>query len=241
MNENTPWVASLETQDAEALGELRLLLGLELAEDGPRLWLRGPGWDDALALALRKVPGLRRFGVLPGGQLLPSDARVPHGRLPELRWRPLREWFGVVLPPVRTATRSLHHAPVTLVRSVEVQPANALLTDLTAWRAFAVTTAAIRLRPLRFAAARDGRAWVEGVPVPAIAGRRFHVRAQVAVPCGFAWSPPVEAEVLRRWLSLAEGDVAFASAEGDWEIIRAEQCVPASRSAARATVEALRV
>jgi hypothetical protein len=125
------------------------------------------------------------------------------------------------------------------VRSEVVQPANALLADWNAWRDFAVSAAYIRLQPLRFAAARDGRVWIEGEPVPSLGGRRFFFQQGVAVPCGYRWAPALDAEAVRRWLKLAPGDAAFASPEGEWEIIKAEQFVPASRQAVRLTAEVL--
>jgi hypothetical protein len=45
--------------------------------------------------------------------------------------------------------------------------------------------------------------------------------------------------VMARWLSLAAGDVAFTDAGGRWEIIKAEQFIPATRAAARLTAAAL--
>lgn len=239
MNANASWVATIEAPDFSVLSELRLVPGLEVAPLPPILWLRGPDWNDGLALSCRKIPGLRRFTVIQGGRLLADGARVPLGFLPELRWQPLRDRLPVELPPPVGSVVIAPRAPLALVRSATEQPANALLVDGRAWCDFATATAEIRLHPLRFAAARDGRVWVEGAPVPSLPGRRYFQRLGVAVPCGWDWSPALDPAVLRRWLGLAAGDAALAFPEGGWEIIKAEQFVPASRQAARLTAEVL--
>jgi hypothetical protein len=237
-NASTRWVACIDAAEAPALAALRLIPGLEVASVGEVVWLRGPGMDDALALGLQKIPGLRRFTLQADGQLIADGTRVPKGRLTAAAWSPLRDGQRVALPHALGATGSGNRAPLQLARSAAELPANALLTDLHPWHAWAETAPEIRLRPLRFAAASDGRVWIEGTPLPGVAGRRYHLREGVAVPCGFACSPDLGAPALRRWLALAEGDTAFSEPEGSWEILRSEQFVPALRSAVRATMEA---
>ncbi len=240
MSSGAKWVACLEARDAESLAELRLIPGLEIATAAHVIWLRGPDWDEALGAALRKIPGLRQFEALPNGSLLPRGARVPDGRLPELRWSPLRANVPVRLPaPAPSGAGNPAPVRLSLIRTDVEMPANALLTETLAWLDWTAQAPQIRLRPLRFAAASDGRVWVEGAPVPAIPGQRFHVRDSIATPCGWTWSPALEAAALARWLSLAADDRALAAEDGRWEIIKVEQFVPATRSAARLTAQEL--
>jgi hypothetical protein len=229
----------LNAAESSVLAELRLLAGLEVAEIEGVLWLRGAAWSDALRRALRKIPGLDRFELIAGGKLLADGARVPQGRLPELHWQPLTRWFPVSLPTAHGLTTAPPLATLRLVRSTVERPAGGVLTEPRAWQTFATSAAEVRLRPLRFAAARDGRVWIEGSPLPSVPGRRFSVGEGVAVPCGFTWSPALSVAALRHWLGLAAGDVALATEGGGWEIIKDEQFVPATRSAVRATAEAL--
>src|SRR5437762_6110572 len=91
MSASQSWVAQLDTPEVSSLAALRLVPGLEIAVLAPVLWMRGPDWNDALAMACRKIPGLRRFTLLDGRRLLAGGTRVPLGYLPELRWQPLRE------------------------------------------------------------------------------------------------------------------------------------------------------
>jgi len=239
MNGRTQWVARIESKEAPALGALRLHPDLEIAALAHILWLRGAPWTEALELALRKVPGLVRFDLLPEGKLLPQGARVPDGRLPELRWQPLKDWLAIRLPAASTAAEVVARAPVALARSAGERPANALLMELASWVSFATQAPEVRLCALRFAAAVDGRVWIEGEPLPALPGERYHLRDGVAAPCGYGWTPSLESGVLRRWLGLAKGDSAFALLDGTWEVIRQEQFVSASRSAARLSANPL--
>jgi MoxR-vWA-beta-propeller ternary system domain bpX2 len=239
MSDGAPWAAHVELADASGLADLRLLPGLEIAQMAHVYWLRGPAWDSALGLALRRVSGLRVFRVLPDGALLRQGARVPEGRLPELRWEPLRIAAAVQLAaPLPGGVRP---SPVSLrlVRTSVEQPARGLLTDAPSWRDWADRAPNIRLQPLRFAAARDGRVWIEGAPISTLSGQRFQVAEGVGVPCGFTWQPAIDAQALARWLGLAKGDAALASTGSEWEIIKDEQFVPATRSGARLTAEAL--
>lgn len=224
--------------DSFSVAGLRLTAGLEAAEIGDVFWLRGPAWSEPLRLALRGISGLERFELLPRGRLLAEGTRVPRGRLPELRWLALQRWFPVTLPTVHGLSTAPLPAALRLVRSLEELPAGGLLAELSAWLEFATGAAEIRLHPLRFAAARDGRVWIEGKPLPALPGRRFSIREGVAIPGGFQHSPALSFAAIRRRLGLAEGDVALAAESGEWEIIKAEQFVPVTRSAVRATAEA---
>ena len=234
------WVGCVDASEADALAALRLRPGLEVASLANVLWLRGPASDEELDLALRKVPGLRRFALRADGQLIADGARVPEGYLPVLRWQLLRDWLPLAMPGSLGAGVAANRVSIRLVRSVDELPANALLTEIRAWRDWAEGAPAIRLRPLRFAAAGDGRVWVEGTPLPSLPGARFHRSDGVAMPCGWKVEPNVGTPVLRRWLALAEGDTAFAPPDENWEIVKAEQFVPAMRSAVRLTAEALR-
>lgn len=239
MNEDAPWVASLDEAETASLEGLRLWPGLEIAAAGTTVWLRAGEWSEALVERLRRVPGLQRFRILAGGLLQPEGAAVPRGRLPELRWQSLRAWMTVRFPSAVEGLADPPRLALQLVRSSVEQPVHGMVMTIEAWRDFAGTAAAVRLRGLRFAAARDGRVFVEGVPMPSVAGERYQLAAGIATPAGFTWLPAIDATVLRRWLGLAEGDLALASEQGTWEIIKAEQFMPASRSAARRTAEAL--
>ena len=66
--------------------------------------------------------------------------------------------------------------------------------------------------------------------------------AGIAVAAGWSWEPAVDAEIVADVSGIMDGDVALLADAGSTltiEVIRREQFVRASRSAARATTEAL--
>ena len=87
---------------------------------------------------------------------------------------------------------------------------------------------------------KDGRVVLRGKPLPPIPGKRLVEVEGIAVPCGFAWTPPVDAEVVREILGLLPGDLALLEADGTHERIESSAFVPGSRAAARTTLGGLR-
>lgn len=234
-----PWTARLAAADTSSAAALRLLPGVEAAEsadDPPTLWLRGPERTDEVIAALRRVPGIEQFLLLPGDLLASPGARVPSKRLPALVWRPIATTFALALPQALTAGDLPASVAIRVVPSVFERPAAALLTDVAAWEAWCIAAAGVRLQRLRFAACTDGRVLVRGEPLPPIARAVLLWEDDgVLVPCGLAPSPDVGGEVLRTVFGLAEGDVAVLGAGASFEVVSAAQFAPASRSAARLT------
>jgi hypothetical protein len=88
---------------------------------------------------------------------------------------------------------------------------------------------------LRFAAAEHREVLVLGNPLPALPGRHYAGKDGILVPCGFSWTPRVEAGVLRQLFDLKAGDFVVLGEDNTHQVMHSEQFVPASRSAARVT------
>jgi hypothetical protein len=231
-----PWAVLLPPSAALAAGALRLRTDIEVRAHGQELWLRGPDLTDDLDRALRKLPGAERFTVGADQRLIPLGARVPTATLPDHGWRPLSAWLVPVPQPAALAGELSGRVELRLVRTDRERTASGLVTTLVDWVAYATTAPAIRLRPLRFAAAADDRVLVWGTPLPPIPGRRYVEAEGLALPAGYEWSPPVEPAVLRTLLGTQDGELALFDEEGSYERIDAGQFAQATRSAARATV-----
>lgn len=232
------WAVRLERSEVESLARLRLAEGAEVCERGEEIWVRGETLDEPLARLLRRHPHARRHWVLEDGQLLSPGKRVPLGHLPHGPWTPLRHWLTAVLLPTVAAGRFEPIAP-RLVRSTQERPAGVLLTDIAAWLAYGITAPQVRLERWQFAAAGDGRLVVRGVPLPGLPGRPYIDDGGIAVPAGWAWAPPVSAEILRQRFGLAERDLALWHEDQTWERVPGDQFVRATRSAIRHTARAL--
>lgn len=228
------WAIRLPLADAAVLAPLRLVSGLEVAESGDSLWLRGGKADDALQRRLRALPAADRFECVSEDRLRPLNSRIPSARLPPLRWLPLSSWLRVEPPLAALPGNRPRPVALRLVRSTEEEPANLLLTDVGSWKAFAIPAAEVRLRPLRFAVAADQRVLVWGTPLPPLSGGRFVEQAGLAVPVGFKWHPPVALEVLCHLFALSDRSLVVWTSSETFIRLHSEQFVSATRSAVRA-------
>jgi hypothetical protein len=231
------WAVRLPKDQTGALGRLRTTPGIELHEAKNEVWLRGLTRTESLDRELMLLPGASRFTVLPDGQLLAWGQRVPLGYLPEGTWHPLSNWLVFEIPPAAFAARSFHRVTLRIEPSHEETPATVLVTTLNAWRQYCVTAAEVRLRPLMFAVAEDGRVMVRGAPLPSAPGERYVETRGIAVPCGFSIVPRLDAELIAQLLELSAGDLALFDRGGGYERISAGEFVRASRSAARLSAQ----
>lgn len=230
------WAVCLPRDGLASAAGLRLEPGIEVLELPEAIWLRGHSADERIQRLLLQLPGASRFDVLPGGDLRPAGSRLPSGQLPAGTWTRLKDWIKVELPAAAFAAGEPVRTPLQWVRIPGESDANVLLTTLADWAAYGDTAPQIRLQPLRFAVAADGRVVVQGHPLPPLPGERYCERAGVAVPCGWGWSPAVEPELLRDAWKLEPQDLALVSTDGSWERIQADQFVRATRSAIRESI-----
>ena len=234
-NVNYPWAICLSRADAASLSPLRQTLGVEVAEAGSDIWIRGKPTDESLDLALASLPARARYEWLASNALRRVDQRVPCGRLPELHWQSLNNWLQVGLPSTALPGNEPRTTSLQLVRSTVEREPELLLTTLEAFKRFVLQAAQVRLDRLQFAAAADGRVMVRGKPLPPLSGRRFVLHQGVAVPAGFAWQPAVSAEVLAHRFGVSGEALILWNEDGTIVRLHGEQFVPASRSAVRAT------
>ncbi len=236
---NKPWAISLSKSDAAALAGLRLVPGIEVSEVGGQIWLRGRESEAALETKLSGLPARGRYDWLPTGQLRPVGNLIPSTLLPHVQWQPLASWLQVELPAAALPGDIGARVRLRLVRSNEEREADLLLARLEDFRQFAEHAAEVRLQRLRFAANGDGQVLVRGTPLPSLPGKRFVIRAGVAVPSGFGWQPAVGEDVLARAFRASGESLVIWSEDGALVRMHSEQFVPAKRGAIRATLAAL--
>jgi hypothetical protein len=235
-----PWAICLAWADLAAVGRLRQVADIEVCERPDQVWLRGPMLDEKLHRQITALPGVRRFYVLPDGQLQPVASQLPKNRLPSGPWVSFPKWLALGLPRAGLAGRSDKRAPMVLVRSSHSETASALLTTIDRWEAYAVQAPQLRLDCWYFAVADDGRAIVRGRPLPPLPGQRWVDREGIAIPAGWRWLPPVEAAIVRAVFGLEPSDFVLWQTDGTWQRIREADFVPASRAAVRASAEGFR-
>ena len=236
---NFPWAICIAREDAASLAALRLTMGLEVAESGQDVWLRGQRGDESLDAKLSALPARGRYELLAENHLRQIDRRVPSARLPNLRWQPLEAWLQVELPVAAFPANEPASVPLRLVRSTDERNPELLFTRFAEFKRFAEQGAQVRLDRLQFAADAGGRVLVRGRPLPPLPGCRFILHGGVAVPAGFAWQPAVSAEVLTRRFGVSGDALVLWNEDGTITRLHGEQFVPATRSAVRATGQAL--
>ena len=235
---SSPWVIRLSRNEASTLAGLRLRSGLEVLESADDIWLRGKSSDEELAAKLSAVPAVARYEWLPDDRLRPLGKLIPAATLPATSWQPLKTWLQVAFPPAANLAMEPSRVALQLIRSAVEQEPTVLLTDISEWSRYSRTAAKVRLERLRFAVDHTGRVLIQGNPLPPLPGKRFAIHGGIAVPAGFSWAPGVSPAVLLRLFGGTESSLIIWEEQGTITRLSAEQFVPASRAAVKATQQA---
>lgn len=236
---NFPWALCIAREDAAVLAGLRLVPGIEVAENTPKVWLRGSAADESLSHRLLALPTTERYERLPSGRLRRLNERIPSHQLPELAWQPLAAWLHAAIPIGAMPGDAPTPVALQLTRSAGEQKPELLLTDLVEFQRFVEQAALVRLRRWQFAANADGRVLIRGTPLPPLPGKQFVVREGVATPAGFDWCPAVDAEVVARCFGASDEGLVLWQEDGSIIRLHREQFMPVTRSAVAATQQAL--
>ena len=236
---NFSWAICIAREDGLSLVDLRFAPGVEVAEEGATIWLRGQRGDERLAKNIAALPARERYEWLTNHQLRRIDDRIPSARFPEVRWQPLEAWLRVEIPTSALPANAPAPISLRLVRSADERIPELLLTSLDELKRFVANAAQVRLERLRFAVSADGDVLVRGLPLPPLPGTRFVIHGGVAVPAGFSWEPAVDAGLLTRRLGVAADALVIWNEDGSVTRLHSEQFVPLSRSAVRATEQAV--
>ena len=235
------WAVELDVSDKAAAQALRLVTGVEArySSDDSTLWLRGSEMDERTSRLVRQLPCRRRFELLENGQGVPVGKTVPVVTLSGSGWVPLRHLTTLKPPAPRRPGSLTNQVGLELVAAEQERPPNLLCLSFQTWHDYAVAASAIRLAPLRFAVAEDGRTVVHGSPLPPLLGDFFTLEFGVALPSGYTLRPRVEPPLLARHFHLQDGDVLLFHPNNTCECLGAEGFAQASRSAVRETVGAV--
>lgn len=236
---NVSWAICIAREEAASLTGLRLVAGIEVGLTDDTIWLRGSRGDENLQAKLSALPASARYEWLGSNQLRQIDQRIPVARLPALQWQALNSWLLIEMPSAAIPAEPPSSVPLRLVRSANEQDPELLLTQFDELARFVSTAAQVRLEGLQFSASSDGTVLVRGHPLPPVSGQRFVVHGGVAVPVGFSWEPRVSPDVLTRRFSVSGNALVLWNENNAITRLHSEQFVPLSRSALRATQQAL--
>jgi hypothetical protein len=228
------WAARLRLSEIAAVARLRLRDDIRAHIESDQLWLRGDHLDEELDSALQYLAPSRRFTVAHDGALTPDGHLLPTEQLPPGEWSLLDELIEPRAPVAALAGAAPAPVQLQLIRNCGEKTATWLLTPLRLLAAYAESAPEVRLRALSFAATAD-HALVQGTPLPPLPGKYLYEDAGLIIPCGWTWSPAVDATTVRAVLRLALDELALFSDDGAWLRIDQSAFVQARRSAIRLT------
>jgi len=229
-----PWAARLPRAHAAAAAALRGRADVSASIVDDQIWLRGRAMDESLDAALRRVAPQMRYTLAGDDELTPAGNVLPVGRLPNANWVPLARLLEAQRPTTALPAQSVPTVPLRLLRSEQVRPATYLLATISDFARYAGAAPGVRLRPLRFAASNE-HVLITGSPLPPVPGLACWESSGVVAPCGWEWSPAVDAATVRRVLRLHPDEVALLRGDDTWHLLRESSFVAARRSAVRAT------
>jgi len=215
------WALRLQVEHARRLVGLRGLAEVQICLAGDNVWAAGPLLDEETDTRLRKIRGADRLSVDEQERVSRPGARVPIGRLPAGEWIGIREFFVPAAPTSMLAGVLHDRVPLCRVRSGREREPEALLTDRSTWLDHAAAASRVRLEPLRFAAAPDGRVLIVGRPLPPLRGTAFVRFGRVVVPSGWHWDPPVDERVLESLFGGEPDDLLVFRTDGGVDRIAA--------------------
>ena len=243
-----PWVGIISDTSLVPLGRIRTIPNLEAARGSDWLWVRNISQSRTKLedeLLINTVPWQERYHILDDILLRPVGSLIPTARLPRLSWLPLID----LLKPTLARPLMPAHWPAPLPHPVSkvLSPLQAkqpewakpefLMVSSEDWLQFAETAPELRLKQLKFAQAARRFCLVGGQPLPPIPGTYIYQYQQTLWPAG---NLPHQNSTLILWnqyLELGKDDLALIHADGTYELIPLPAWVPASRSAARLSVQ----
>jgi hypothetical protein len=225
----------LSHADKAALGAVRCLTGLQVAEEADFIWVRGVQAAENIDLRIKQLPGMHTYTLDAEDNLFPPGGLTPIAKLKPLTWIPVAEYITVKLPVSALPGKINWQHTIRLVPSGRSQAGNALLVDLATWKAYAENAPLVRLQQTRFAVSEKNKVLIIGTPLPALPGKEYVLMDTLLIPCGFEFDPPLISELIIARLDASKGSLLLFDTDGTWEEVPKTSFVPSTRSAIRST------
>lgn len=232
---HAPWAARLPRTAASWLVGLRDHPDVEVLVLTDAIWLRAQRRDDDLDRAVAAIPDAERFGVDEDGDCRLPQRHIPVAHVPGGSWTNLRELCVPEAPRAALPAEAPAAAALRLERGGDASGANVLIVRFAALARWVSTAAAVRCRPLRFAADARGNALVHGAPVAPLPGAAAFEQHGVAVPLGWRLQPQLPPQLVATRLRLRAGDLALFDDRRRCTLVRDEQFAAVTRGAIQAT------
>jgi hypothetical protein len=229
-------VIVLSATHAESLGAVRTYPGLRAAQEGNMIWVRGITTGD---VKISSLPATHIYQMDDQQRLFIPGTLTPVRALPALEWKSLTDFIKVTLPV--SALPGVMEKPhrLMLIRHPLQRETNALLTTLDEWEAYASQAPQIRIQHLYFAVSENNEVLLIGEPLVPVPGKEYTLNNNILLPAGYTFDPPVLLSLVAATLNPQGSNLLLFHPNSRWEKIRLSSFVPATRSAARLTRNAL--
>ncbi len=230
----TEYVLLILKEEKEALGSIRCMTGIQIAEDDC-LYLRGiddETWNDK---RIRQLPALHSYRLDENLCLFPLGGATPVRRLPSLQWQLISDFIVPELPVSPLPGKLPGMISIQLQATENTEEGTALLTTLDRWKQNAETAPAARLKPLQFAVSANGDVLIWGTPLPSLPGREFYQSGNLLLPSGYSFEAPLIAQLIQQKHNGEKEHLFLFTPSGDIHTIALSSFVKATRSAIRLT------
>ncbi len=217
-----------------ALAPLRCAPGVRAEFVGECVWLRWRAGDDAVLSSLLPLDGVQLFAQRDGLWFRPGR-RLPASDVPPLgEGLPLDQvLFPVpVTPEESPQSPGLRPVTLTLVPDGRPRPTTGLICSAEALLPWAARATTAELEAVE-AAHCDGRVFLLGATLPALAGGVRLWGRRVLMPLGFRPEPELSEESLRTALGVSADELLLLDHDGAEAVMR-DAFRPLSRAAIRA-------
>jgi hypothetical protein len=227
-------VIVLSTAHAASLGSIRTFPGLLAATQHEQIWVRGipTGKPDP---KITQLPIAQTYFMDEQERLFEPGTLTPTATLPALAWQPLLSFIKVTLPVSALPGVMKKPQRVKLARHSHMVESTALLTTLEAWEEYASNAPMVRLQHLYFAVSENYEVLIVGAPLVPLPGKAYTLKNNILLPVGYDFDPPVLAELVTAELNPGNEGLLLFHLNGEWEKIKLDCFVPATRSAVRLT------
>jgi len=220
-------VLLLAAKHRDRLGTVRTVPGWKAAVDDSGIWLKGPVENGTAGRALKSLPAMATYLADDKNRLFPEGKQTPVLELKDMEWLNLADFLPVELPVSALPAEAPEGIAVRLSRSIDPEPAAAVIVPVQAWTDYRKNAPQVRLRALRFALS-DNEALITGTPLPSLKGKSYWQHKNILIPSGYTFEPLILGDLIAEKISA--DNLVLMSPDGQMEVIPLLAFSPAGRN-----------
>ena len=229
------FLLKLDIKNKESLGAVRCMEGLQAAEEGNCIWIRGINALLEMDKELLRLPATNTFIIDEENNLFLPGGLTPVAILKPLEWTSLTGFITVEAPTAALPGKTNDKVKLKIIPSAIVRKGAAILTTLDVWKQYAETASETRLFATRFAVSEKNKVLIMGDPLPSLPGIEYWQTGNVLLPAGYDFEFSIMEEFVNKKLNENKSSVILFDKDGSWQKIDKSFFVISKRSAIRLT------